>query len=95
MINLSLNILESDSQISKAIKEALVKKISKAFKRSLSDIEPKIKYAVIEAIKSESEYGSLMGGTFDPFALSVIPLANTIFTKTFFIWLLRAHILRN
>ena len=63
MINLSLNILESDSQISKAIKEALVKKISKAFKRSLSDIEPKIKYAVIEAIKSESEYGSLMGGT--------------------------------
>ena len=47
MINLSLNILESDSQISKAIKDALVTKISKAFRRSVSDIEPKIKYVVI------------------------------------------------
>lgn len=63
MINLSLNILESDSQISKAIKDALVTKISKAFRRSVSDIEPKIKYVVIEGIKSEPEYGSLMGGT--------------------------------
>ena len=59
MINATINILESDAQISKSILKALLPEVNKFLKKSFSKCEKAIPDVVINAIKSSRTYDSL------------------------------------
>jgi len=61
-MNINLKLLDSDSQISKAILSALSEQIDQIFKNIDKKIAPTLKEIVSKALKSEPEYLSLKGG---------------------------------
>jgi len=60
-MNLSLTILESDSQIRSLILEQIKKEINESISKSIPKITNEIKLAVVLALKAEPEYQSLIG----------------------------------
>ena len=61
-IRLSLNLLESDSQIKQRILESIKDVLDSAIAKSLNKIQQEFKVMVVEAIKREPEYISLKNG---------------------------------
>ena len=62
MSNLSLDLLESNDEISKKILEALIPQINTYLKKSFDKIKPQLSDTVINAIKAAPEYDSLLSG---------------------------------
>ena len=62
-MKLSLNLIESDAQISKLILEQLKNVIENAVNKSIPKIIIEIKNIIANALRSQPEYASLMTGT--------------------------------
>lgn len=62
MPTLSLDILESNDEISKKILQALIPQINNFLQNAFNKIKPKLVSIVIEAIKAAPEYNSLLSG---------------------------------
>ena len=61
-MRLSLNLLESDSQIKQQILESIRDVLDSAIAKSLNKIQQQFKIMIVEAIKREPEYMSLKNG---------------------------------
>lgn len=59
----SLTLLESDSEISKLILEQIRSTLDSTINKALPNISIQIKKLVIEALKNQPEYSSLLAGT--------------------------------
>lgn len=71
-----ITILESDSEIRTLILQAMKDHLDMVFNKSISQISQEIKKVVIEALKKEPEYESLMSGSLK-FELG-IPDSNSV-----------------
>lgn len=61
-MRLTLNVLESDSEISKLIIEQIKNVLDNAISRALPIIQREIKNLIAEALRNQPEYSSLMTG---------------------------------
>ena len=61
-MNLTLQVLESDSAIAKLIIEQIKNILDNAISKSLSTIQKEVKTLIAEALRNQPEYSSLMTG---------------------------------
>lgn len=61
-LRLSIDILESDTVIAKKILGILAKKLNKKLVKSFDQLQDQIKSIIINSLKNQPEYSSLLGG---------------------------------